>query len=268
MTGSRDMSEDEEDRDKARTARAAADLKETEDLLAGFDRPGRTPRTPAVRDFVDFHLKKGSDPFAGNKDAAARGAPVAVAGEKDEKRGAPTFVLQRESRMFPSWLAWGLAMLAMVGGAATFAWCIVASNNHDGASSSTPSTSAATTISAGSAPTGVDTTSERNIPPPPPPSTMATSVSTDDLSPTSPTITTPLPTTTASTAVSPRPSSSASRPATSNSATPTSTNVPPSPSATPDVSRNLERRNPAYRRVDASSRVRRLHSESVRSVFR
>ena len=40
-----------------RVNRAAAELKETEDLLAGFDRPGRTPRTPPVkRDFVDYHL--------------------------------------------------------------------------------------------------------------------------------------------------------------------------------------------------------------------
>lgn len=31
----------------------------TEDLLAGFDRPGRSPRAPAVRSALDFHAAAG-----------------------------------------------------------------------------------------------------------------------------------------------------------------------------------------------------------------
>jgi hypothetical protein len=93
-----------DDPDHERAARAAAELKQTEQLLAGFDRPARTPRTPAVRrDFVEYHVRmKRSGPGA-----APRRTP------RDPKRAAPTFVIRRHGGWRTT--SWALRLTLLVG---------------------------------------------------------------------------------------------------------------------------------------------------------
>ena len=83
-----------------------SDRKLTEDLLAGVDRTGRTPRTPPVtKDFVDFHREP----------VARRVSPPRAV--------EPTFVI-RPRRGMPVWLIWvGTVALMLVGGASV-AWLI------------------------------------------------------------------------------------------------------------------------------------------------
>ncbi len=177
------MPNDDDEKHRAHAARAAAELKETEDLLAGFDRPGRTPRTPPVRDFVDFHLKKDrSDPNArasgsGRASPAGAGTPGAASPNAspfaDLKRADPTFVITRKMTL-PKWLPWAALLLAMPVAGSLVAYCTLTGEDpskHSVASSPLPS--AATTISAASAPA---TGAERDIPLPtatPPASDMA-----------------------------------------------------------------------------------------------
>jgi len=78
----------------------------TENLLAGFDRTGRTPKTPPVTtDFVDFHRKPLERPVS---------PPRTV---------EPTFVI-RPKRAVPSWLPWVGVVLAMLGAGAGVAWLV------------------------------------------------------------------------------------------------------------------------------------------------
>lgn len=154
------------DAEKEHAARVAAELKQTEDLLAGFDRPGRTPRPPAVRpDFVDFHLKRLSDPNA--RPASAGGAKT-----PDPKRGSSTVLIRRKQR-FPSWGWWAALFVTMPVGGVLVSYCALM-RQDDGAplaASASASPSAATTISAATTPIAQPTTGpERDIPPPPPPS--------------------------------------------------------------------------------------------------
>ena len=83
-----------------------SERKLTEDLLAGFDRTGRTPKTPPVtKDFVEFHREPLARPVS---------PPRAV---------APTFVIRPRGAM-PIWLVWvGIVALMLVGGA-TVAWIV------------------------------------------------------------------------------------------------------------------------------------------------
>lgn len=153
--------DDQKERDQRRAARAAAELKQTEDLLAGFDRPARTPRTPPAQDFVDFHLKKErSNPnlrAAAPDNAPASGPPSA------QRRAEPTFVIGRDKRALPSWIAWtALVVVPAV-------LCVVAyfalRDRVSGPRATAPVPSAATTLSSANAPTS---NAERDIPPPPP----------------------------------------------------------------------------------------------------
>lgn len=159
------MSMSKTDADKEHAARVAAELKQTEDLLAGFDRPARTPRTPAVvnQDFVDFHLKKGSDP---NLRAASGGVKA-----PDLTRGNSTFLIRRKGT-FPKWGWWAALFITMPVGGVLFTYCALTREttgpSTGGFASQIPS--AATTISAASTPVLNPTTGpERDIPPPPPP---------------------------------------------------------------------------------------------------
>jgi hypothetical protein len=153
------MKADEPNEDE-RAARAAASLKETEDLLAGFDRPGRTPRTPPVkRDFVDYHLEKG------------RSNPAAkpVKGDRD-RRDLPTAIIPDKRRSYPAWLPWAALLFVMSFGGALLAASLVGS----------PSGTTAPSSTAPAVPTSlgprVESTSgpERDIPPPPPPGSPVT----------------------------------------------------------------------------------------------
>lgn len=103
--------------DDERAARAAAELKQTEQLLAGFDRPARTPRTPAVRgDFVEYHQRRERS----GPGAAPRRTP------RDPKRAAPTFVIRRDrGRRTASWALWLTLLVGMpVGGMLAAYWAL------------------------------------------------------------------------------------------------------------------------------------------------
>lgn len=86
-------------------------VKQTEDLLAGFDRTGRTPKTPATRDFVDYHR----EPQA--RFASARRMP------------SPTYVIGRDRKALPGWLPWVGVVFAMLGGGALVAHFVTGSSS-------------------------------------------------------------------------------------------------------------------------------------------
>jgi hypothetical protein len=97
------------DDDEKRQAqeRAAAELKETEALLAGFDRPARTPRpAPVAPDFVTYFEKRDPRSPAPTAPAAEpnRRAPLPTADRLGRDR--ETFVIPRTERRIPRWLAW------------------------------------------------------------------------------------------------------------------------------------------------------------------
>lgn len=140
------MTDDPTNNDRA--VRAAADLKETEDLLAGFDRPGRTPRTPPTKpDFVDYHL--------GHKNGRSDAELLSKAELEQEKRAQSTVLLPRERWKLPEWFPWAALLVLMPMGGGLVAYSVLG-NGSPSRASSTPSESipsAATTISAARTPT-------------------------------------------------------------------------------------------------------------------
>ena len=167
--GLRPMASDGAKNDE-RAGRVAADLKETEDLLAGFDRPGRTPRVPPVqRDFVDYHLDKGqSKPAPRSPGLAADRA----------RRDLPTAIIPNHKRKLPAWVPWAAALVAMSGGgvfvAAMLAGPPNAGSSTNAGAATSPTPSATTTLASG--PPALDPTTgpARDIPPPPPSTAEAT----------------------------------------------------------------------------------------------
>lgn len=143
--------------------------KETEDLLAGFDRPGRGPKKPsAERDFVDYYVKKKGGPDSGRGPSPASASAAAPAPAPRQAEVA-TVVKPRKTRGLPPWMAWagpGLAMLALGGVVAYFAM-------GDGRSSGGTRTGpgAATTITAATTPLQVV---DRDVFPPPAPADPTT----------------------------------------------------------------------------------------------
>lgn len=90
------------------------DRKETEELLAGFERPNRSPPrrpTPRPRDFVDYHLARGTP-------ADERRAPR----EASAPRAADEITVSRRPRRASPVLAWGAIIASMVvfGGGVTY----------------------------------------------------------------------------------------------------------------------------------------------------
>lgn len=154
------MASDGRERDE-RAGRAAAELKETEDLLAGFDRPGRTPRTPpAARDFVDYHLEKGrSSPDARRP---PRSPDVA-------RRDLPTAIIPGPRRT-PAWATWTAVALIMTAGGIGVAAFLASPRS----TAPSPTASLAANAAPTEQPPAVDPTSgpARDIPPPPPPSEL------------------------------------------------------------------------------------------------
>ncbi len=145
------------------------DRKETEDLLAGFDRPGRGPQKPEARerDFVEYFTKKKSDPKveASGSAPARSAAPPAKARQVDistvvvpKKRGSSGLV----------WIGAGAAMLALGG---MVAWLATREEAR------TTSPGAATTITNASPPPTTRTSAE-DIPPPTAASEVATAMTT------------------------------------------------------------------------------------------
>lgn len=164
--------DDAEDAERAR--RADAELKETEDLLAGFDRPGRTPRVPPVqRDFVEYHL--------GSKGTAPRVRAPQLAPESDrELREVSTAIVRRRKRALPRWAPWaGLAFgMALTG---VLAMKVLSSPSEGSRSVTVSSPSAAMTISSGMAAFEPTSGPERDIPPPPPLPTATVTTPTDSV---------------------------------------------------------------------------------------
>lgn len=152
-----------------RGGRAAAELKETEDLLAGFDRPGRTPRAPpAARDFVDYHLGKGrSSPEARR---AARSPDVA-------RRHLPTAIIPGHTRRTPPWAPWAAMFLVMAAGGIGVAAFV----STPPSAPTPPASLAANATTLAPSPPAVDPTSgpARDIPPPPPPNDSVEPSATD-----------------------------------------------------------------------------------------
>jgi cytoskeletal protein RodZ len=135
--------------DRKPGAPSSEDREETEELLAGFDRPGRTPRAPAVkRDFVEY-FKDRETPTA----PRVIGVPMAPPAP-DPRRAEPTFVVPRvHRRRAPSWLVWAGLLVAMPLVGALVAISVVGRRPSPPVSTSPTLPSAATTITAATEPT-------------------------------------------------------------------------------------------------------------------
>jgi hypothetical protein len=76
------------------------DRKATEDLLSGFDRPGRTPRAPRVRaDFVDYYSGRSAPkvdvppPPSKRNDSAPHEKPTVIVRRRDGFRTTMTWII-------------------------------------------------------------------------------------------------------------------------------------------------------------------------------
>jgi hypothetical protein len=102
--------------------------KETEDLLASFDRPGRGPKRPSggERDFVDYYSKKkGEGPASDRERPAAPPAGALPVTLKPRPSDESTLVRRRPKlprEGLPPWLGWAGIVFAMlcVGGVAAY----------------------------------------------------------------------------------------------------------------------------------------------------
>ena len=142
------------------------DRKETEDLLAGFDRPGRSPKPSSPeREFVDYYAKKKgsghSGPDSGRPTSSAPPAPVVE--PRAKQADVSTVAVPRKSAPMPAWLGWGAAALMMlvIGGAVAY----LATGAERTSSPLPRGPSAATTITAA---TPVPQALVDNVPPPDP----------------------------------------------------------------------------------------------------
>lgn len=141
--------------------------KETEDLLAGFDRPGRGPKKPeGERDFVEYFAKKsGATPTPPPVRAVAGAAAPAV--RRPKQADIETVVVPRNKKAGAgTWLLAAAVMLGLGGMVAFLA-------TRDDAKTS--SVGSATTITSTSPPPSTRS-SHDDIPPPPPASEVAPSV--------------------------------------------------------------------------------------------
>lgn len=153
------------------------DRKETEDLLAGFDRPGRGPKPVSKeRDFVDYYARKkpGSVPSGGGR-AAAPIATEAPSRAVPRQRDVSTVITRRKGEM-PAWLGWAAAALGMLLVGGVVAYLATADGRPSALAPTAPS--AATTITSATSPVqqSVHTNVDTNIPPPAPVETATTAV--------------------------------------------------------------------------------------------
>ena len=145
------------------------DRKETEDLLAGFDRPGRGPKPLSKskeRDFVDYYARKkpGAADSGGGRAASPAFAPPLDANAKVQRQAnVSTVIVHRKREGVPGWLAWAAIAVGMlvVGGAVAY---LATADGAPGVAAPTAPSAATTITSAMSPPQGADT----NIPPPAP----------------------------------------------------------------------------------------------------
>jgi len=181
----------------------AQERKETEDLLAGFDRPGRSPRPPsAERDFVDYFAKKKDERGSGSgRASASAGAGIAGGhassegggtGADGDGAGAPMFgpagsreeatVIvpgrrRRRDGAVLAWLAIALVMLSIGAGIALLATKDDGGGHaRAGVTGPAASAGAVTTITSGSHLQAPGGPSARDDIPPPPPSAEADAI--------------------------------------------------------------------------------------------
>ncbi len=82
------------------------DRKETQDLLLGFDRPGRSRnKAPVERDFVDYYATK--------KSRGAGGSLILASPRAEE--ATVLRPRKRERKQAPAWLGWAGIVFAMLG---------------------------------------------------------------------------------------------------------------------------------------------------------
>ncbi|MBS2011773.1 MAG: hypothetical protein JST00_02570 [Deltaproteobacteria bacterium] len=154
---------------------AAADQekKETEDLLAGFDRPGRGPKKPeGERDFVEYFAKKKGD-ARGTPTPPPAGVRAGAAAQpaRPKQVDIATVVVPRDKKpALAPWLIAGALMLA-TGGVVAF---LATRGDGDANARKTAGVGATTTITNASPPPSTQS-SHDEIPPPPPASEVATS---------------------------------------------------------------------------------------------
>lgn len=142
------------------------DRKEAEDLLSGFDRPGRGPKpASSARDFVEYYAKKKGPPGGAANPARAPGAPQAAASSPAagvKQIDVATVITPRKREGVPAWLLWPAAGLLMlvIGSVVGF----LATSDHDRA----PGSAKRMGPSGSNSLTGVPLpgTSNDNIPPP------------------------------------------------------------------------------------------------------
>lgn len=140
--------------------RAAAELKETEDLLAGFDRPGRTPRPPpTTRDFVDYHLDR----------QRSSGGPRPISAERAARDLPTSIVARRTPASVRKWIPYAvfLAVMPVVG-------VIIAMNlgKTRPSTGNDPPLPGVATLASGASISIPTSGPERDIPPPPPPTSL------------------------------------------------------------------------------------------------
>ena len=140
--------------------------KETEDLLSGFDRPGRGPKVaPKERDFVDYYAKKsGGAGSASGSVRAARDSASASAPARAKQGDVSTVIVRRKGDGAPAWLVWGGAALLMLVVGGVVAFLATADGRPEAAAPSMTVPSAATTLT--SATTAKPTAADENVPPP------------------------------------------------------------------------------------------------------
>jgi hypothetical protein len=165
------------------------DRKETEDLLSGFDRPGRGPKAaPRERDFVDYYAKKPGSAGAGSGSGRASGAEPAPVVFREKARNESTVIVHRNRPGVPGWVVFGGAALLMLLVGGLVAYVATADGRPDGAGAgATPSAgvaSAATTLTG--ATTAKPSVAEENIPPPSAPSVAVPVVEATAVEPSSP----------------------------------------------------------------------------------
>jgi hypothetical protein len=140
------------------------DRKETEDLLAGFDRPGRGPKKPSPeRDFVDYYAKRKGGPESGRSPATPGGSLRPVG---PRQINVSTVVKPRKTRGGAAWLGWAAAALLMLGIGGLVAF--LATGETHPTSTGTPPSAATITAATPSQ------TTRDIIPPPGPPDPTTT----------------------------------------------------------------------------------------------
>jgi hypothetical protein len=140
------------------------DRKEAEELLAGFDRPGRSPKvTPKERDFVDYYARKKGEggPESGSGRPAKAGAAAAALGPRQVD--VATVIKARKRRDdVPPWFVWTVAaaFMLLIGGVVAY----LGTEDSRPRGAARPAPSAPTTITASPFPRA----STENVPPPEP----------------------------------------------------------------------------------------------------